>query len=435
MTWGASKHTLVTLKQWLEQLPVDVMHARPQLCLASALLLFQVAPYSLLEGWLDVAEGTLTAVLSMQTDEDSLSSMSIQENLFGAVIGLRAVLRKYEGDGQAALKLSQRALTLVSPENLAVRAQIVLGQAGVFSGTSLNDAVTAVETGLQAISLAQATGQSGLIIIAMGSTAIDMIGTGQLHKACRLTQQAIELGKQSEEHMLPEVGLSTALQALILCVWNELDGALALAEEAISLCQQGESLASLTYVAHAYAILLHISLSRGNLEVARTTFQEFERIGIQMNQPLYLEVCSHFITIDQVRLWLACDELDRAMRWVEELDIGERHGTPFAHEREEMARVRLLLAMSQPDLALQRLEPVLQRATAGQRWGHMIEIRLLQALAYQMSQKETQALDALSEALRLAEPEGYIRSLKEFRWLLYSPGCEKSNAKLGQPPT
>ncbi len=40
----------------------------------------------------------------------------------------------------------------------------------------------------------------------------------------------------------------------------------------------------------------------------------------------------------------------------------------------------------------------------------MIEIRLLQALAYQMSQEETQALFALSEAVRLAEQEGYIRS-------------------------
>ena len=40
----------------------------------------------------------------------------------------------------------------------------------------------------------------------------------------------------------------------------------------------------------------------------------------------------------------------------------------------------------------------------------MIEIRLLQALAYQMCQEETQALAALSEAVCLAEPGGYIRS-------------------------
>jgi LuxR family maltose regulon positive regulatory protein len=88
----------------------------------------------------------------------------------------------------------------------------------------------------------------------------------------------------------------------------------------------------------------------------------------------------------------------------------ERHGTPFTREREEVAYARVLLAQTQPDLALQRLEPVLERAVAGQRWKHVHEMRLLQALAHQMDHKEQQALDALSEAVQLAEPEGYIRS-------------------------
>ncbi|HEX3641312.1 MAG TPA: LuxR family transcriptional regulator, partial [Ktedonobacteraceae bacterium] len=79
-------------------------------------------------------------------------------------------------------------------------------------------------------------------------------------------------------------------------------------------------------------------------------------------------------------------------------------------EREEVACARILLATAQPTIALERLEPVLQRATTGQRWGHVIEIRLLQALAYQMCQDQTQALSTLSEAVQLAEPEGYIRS-------------------------
>jgi LuxR family maltose regulon positive regulatory protein len=43
----------------------------------------------------------------------------------------------------------------------------------------------------------------------------------------------------------------------------------------------------------------------------------------------------------------------------------------------------------------------------------VIEIRLLQALAYQRLHDEPQALAALSEAVRLGEPEGYIRSFVE----------------------
>jgi len=132
-----------------------------------------------------------------------------------------------------------------------------------------------------------------------------------------------------------------------------------------------------------------------------------------MNQPHFLYHSSFYTTVDQVRLWIACGELERATRWVKQLDRGARCSSPFAHEREEVASVRVLLANKQPAFALQRLSPVLQRTAAGKRWGHVIEVRLLQALAHQMNREEEQALAALQEAVRLGEPEGYIRSFPD----------------------
>ena len=108
--------------------------------------------------------------------------------------------------------------------------------------------------------------------------------------------------------------------------------------------------------------------------------------------------------------WLARGELDRATRWAQQLDVLPPPLTSFARERQEVARARILLAKEQPLAALERLEPALQRATAGQRWGHVLEICLLQALAHQRLDDEPQALAALSEAIRLGEPEGYLRS-------------------------
>jgi hypothetical protein len=92
---------------------------------------------------------------------------------------------------------------------------------------------------------------------------------------------------------------------------------------------------------------------------------------MKMNQPPSLHFHSFFTTIDQVRLWLAYGELDRATCWAEELDIRRPCGTSFARKREEVARARILLATDQPTEALQRLEPVLQRATAGQQYCDM----------------------------------------------------------------
>lgn len=111
-----------------------------------------------------------------------------------------------------------------------------------------------------------------------------------------------------------------------------------------------------------------------------------------------------------MKLWLASGELDRAMRWAEERSQTLWYGNPFTREREEIANARVFLAKRLPHLVLQCLEPVLERVTVGQRWGHIIEVRILQALAYQMCHEEMLALSTLSEAVRLAEPEGYIRS-------------------------
>ena len=77
-----------------------------------------------------------------------------------------------------------------------------------------------------------------------------------------------------------------------------------------------------------------------------------------------------------------------------------------------MALARILLAKNQPTVAQQRLHcPVLHKGNkAGQRWGLVIEVCLLQALAHQKLNEEPQALAALSEAVRLGEPQGYIQS-------------------------
>jgi LuxR family maltose regulon positive regulatory protein len=206
------------------------------------------------------------------------------------------------------------------------------------------------------------------------------------------------------------VGYPALFQADILREWNQLDGLPALVSEGIELCKQTESMSLLIHLIYGYGILLRVYLTRGELDAARSALQEIEHIGIGMNQHLYLHVRSIFTTVDQVRLWLACGDLDRALRWAEDLDRGERLGTPFEHERQEVACALIHLAKDQPTHALKRLEPVLQRAMTGKRWGHVIEMRLMQALAHQMRQEKKLALSTLSEAVRLAEPEGYIRS-------------------------
>jgi LuxR family maltose regulon positive regulatory protein len=419
LTWGASQHQLAILQHWLRQLPTDVMASRPRLCLACVHMLWTVAPPSMLDVWFNAAEAKLTASLSKQISESTISPMLTpeaqreQEDLLGEVITWRAYLQSFSENGEIALALCQQALSLLSAENTMGRAVVAIPQLMTYYTSAANDAVASVECGLQGCMLAQTAGHTTLAIIIMGITAKHMMGAGRLHEALKLTQQAIQLGKESERHILPDVGWPAAFQAEILREWNQLDAGLALAQEALALCQQTESLGYLKYIMTAYTVLLRLFLSCNDLEAARTALQQVERVSMSMNRPISLHFYSLYTTVDRVRLWLACGELDRATRWVQDMDLKEHFSTPFARERQEVACVRVLLANKQPMAALQRLEPVLQRATAGQRWGHVIEIRLLQALAQQMLHEEPQALATLWEAVRLGEPEGYLRCFVE----------------------
>jgi len=55
------------------------------------------------------------------------------------------------------------------------------------------------------------------------------------------------------------------------------------------------------------------------------------------------------------------------------------------------------------------LERLLKAADEGGRIGSVIEILILQALAHQMQEDTPAALSSLERALKLAEPEGYMR--------------------------
>ena len=217
LTWGISKQKVLLLRDWLQQIPVDLLHARPRLCLAYTWMLLFITPQTVLETRLNALETLLTAELMTQTHQERSSAMLIppacqeQENLLGEVIAYRALIRGYDEDGEAALALCQRAQALLRADNFDVRAHIAVSKLFASYSSSVNDAAAAVQMGLQAASLSQAAGNTAQAISLMGETALHMIGTGRLHQTQRLTQQAILLGSKPGAFVLPVVGWPMAL--------------------------------------------------------------------------------------------------------------------------------------------------------------------------------------------------------------------------------
>jgi LuxR family maltose regulon positive regulatory protein len=71
--------------------------------------------------------------------------------------------------------------------------------------------------------------------------------------------------------------------------------------------------------------------------------------------------------------------------------------------------LRLLLAKGDYEVALSLSQRLLQQAETAGQMGSLIEILILQALAFQARRDKEHSLPPLERALGLAQPEGYVR--------------------------
>ena len=406
LSWGISDHA--RLRHWLEALPVKVRGSRCRLCLAYAKTLFMVASYPVIEGWLQDAETAWLSTFDSAsgTDAGSPSKRDEQENLLGEIAAYRAVIAGYHrGDGHATLAFCQQALAHLPDWNVAARAEVAYAQALAYH--SFGEIVTATQSVMEAKTLAQASGEVSATLIYMGRAAYSLTIGGKLREAAQVAQQAARLGTATSGLMHAMLCWTSIFHAVVLWQWNRLDEALDLALQAVQLSEQTETIVSL-YL--GYTLLMRLYLDRGEREAARSALQQAEQAMAKTYSSYRRNV---YIIDDWVQFWLASGEMERAVAWAEELVQADRTATPYLCEREDVARSRILLAGKQHIEALELLEPLLVNAQKQERWSHVIEILLLQALAYQMADEESQALSALAQAVGLGEPEGYIRSFVE----------------------
>ena len=75
-----------------------------------------------------------------------------------------------------------------------------------------------------------------------------------------------------------------------------------------------------------------------------------------------------------------------------------------------MSKARVLMAQGRLDEAEQLLATLFTAARDNGRYGRLIEVSILQALAASMQEELDRALESLACALELGEPEGYVRS-------------------------
>ena len=96
-------------------------------------------------------------------------------------------------------------------------------------------------------------------------------------------------------------------------------------------------------------------------------------------------------------------------RWARAAGLSPGDEPDYPREPGYLLLARVLLAQNEPGPALTLLQPMLDAAASQGRVGSIIEIQALRALALAARGDHVGALGALTEAVTLACPRGYVR--------------------------
>ena len=402
MLWKRSELPLV--QQWLERLPPAVIRSRPRLCFAYAWVLYYVSSADATSCWLEAAEAGLAQQQAASVALGA-SEQATLDDLRGELYTLRARMGILDGDGQAIRMLCQHALAHLSPANRLARLEVLFLQS--VADFLLGDLVPATQKALEVAALAQEVGSVPQVLLHLAHVTRCLYHRGQFQEALRMAQQADEVGRMPGGLPLPMMSVVFLYQSLVLLEWNRLDEVLDLARQAI---ESSEQTGLILYRYIAYTVLLEGQLALGDLEAAASALQQAEHLLVAHLQDSWF-FRTLYLTSPQVRFWLRRGETQRAAHVLEE-QVHRRNKPPasLARAMEESALVRLRLVQGKPQEALTLLASMLEEAT-NRQWGkRVIELLILQALARQMRREEQAAISALAQAVRLAEPEGYVRS-------------------------
>jgi LuxR family maltose regulon positive regulatory protein len=397
----------VTLRRWFSALPAQAVRDRPRLCLAQAYGAAMGFQLEALETLLDDAERAL-AVSGDEPYEPSLGPPqgdSVLANVPAGIAFLRASLSRLRGDAALAAGYNRQALAQLGEDEWLMRSFVRWNQAAAdWLGGRLGPA----ERGLAEVLAERRAAREFFAGFLPMRVCYDLgevqRARGNLDAALATYRQALEGAGESSQAALTgpaHVGL-----AQVLYERDELVAALDHATRGVTLCRQLTFTQSL---ATGLAVVARIRHAHGDAAAA------LEAIGEAGQAGLSPQVTALFnpVSSQRARLLLAQGDVAAAARWAQERGLSAGDEPDYPREPEYLVLARVLLARNHPGPALTLLQRLLAAAAGQGRAGSIIEIQALRALALAASSDHASALGALTEALTLAGPQGYVRVFAE----------------------
>jgi LuxR family maltose regulon positive regulatory protein len=201
----------------------------------------------------------------------------------------------------------------------------------------------------------------------------------------------------------PLSGMAYTGAAQVLYEWNELEEAASYLEQGLAL---GRPWSQWEILWAAYTGLADVDWAQGHPERARARLQtlaaQVQRLGMQWAVP----------AVEAHRAVLAVRRGDReaASRWAAASDLSADRPILYPQEPYALILARVKLLQGEHAEAAGLVNRLLEGNERAKRTGRVIALLTLRARIDEARGRREAALTALTRALTLAEPEGYVRT-------------------------
>jgi LuxR family maltose regulon positive regulatory protein len=375
-----------TLLRWLGALP-DAERRPFVAWYALALLL--LARLDALERFLDRTEPTVEA----EGDAHTL----------GELLALRAHLASVRHDNDQAIACAERALAclpLAATRDRAI-ATLALTRGRVQAGELAAAEDALAET--RALAEASQNHLAGWMAVYWQGALAELRGRLQAAATAYASALALVGGELPDDRVVTARADALLGLASVHAERDELDAAERALASAIALLER-KGLADA--LVREYLLRARLLRVRGQFGPALTTLDKAHDAACRINSPALIRRAQ----AQRARVLLAQGELAAASRLAEQAAGDATDLERFDHYVEAVILARVRLALGRTGEALATVRRLLPVAEQGGRLGNVIELLVLQAVAHRRLGDHSRARAMLARALRLAEPEGYVRT-------------------------
>ncbi|GHO78327.1 helix-turn-helix transcriptional regulator [Ktedonobacter sp. SOSP1-85] len=388
--WLWKKGEARRLLAWMQKLPDQSREEHPHLEILHAWAL-------LLSGHSDLEEVETRLCAIERRHEEAVSGA-----LRGDIAALRARLAAFRDDIPQVIVFSQQALQALPKERALLRADVAFG----LSGTSRN-LDESYRLLAEARHLSLALGSLRTAMFASRYLAATCVDQGKLTEAEAILQQALYLVGEGEQVRVPVASFIHIGLAELCYERNELVAARRHALQGIELGERCGEIKSLLY---GYCLLALISAAQGEIEQGWQHVWQAEKIAL-MGKVTWL---SERMAAIAVHLALLEGDLGKAKWALRKQGINSEQEAEYApgdeQEDERLMLARVWLAEGKYSAVIHLLEPVGTIARQRKHLKNAFAVQALQAIALSGLREQQQAVHLLGETLKLAGPEGYLRT-------------------------